>query len=179
MDAYIQWAKSNNSLFILTFDEDNHAYNNRIVTIFTGPMVRGGVYSKYMNHYSVLRTIQDMYNIGQSGHSGEVESVKECWLPSTNNIGNEQSADMDWMVYGLGETGELNVDYTLNTGAAVIVRVFTMDGKLVHEKDHGREQAGIHRIIISCDKNSTAVGLYIVQLTVDETTFSKKAIIVY
>lgn len=179
IDAYIQWAKSHNSLFILTFDEDNHAYNNRIVTIFTGPMVRGGVYSKYMNHYSVLRTIQDMYNIGQAGHSGEVESVKECWLASTNDIETEDSPVRDWIVYGFGGTGELNVDYTLNSSADVTVRVFTLEGKLVHIQDYGREQAGIHRTIISCDKNSTAVGLYIVQLTVNQTAFSKKVLVVY
>ena len=39
MDAYIQWTKSNNSLFILTFDEDNDSTLNHITTIFTGKML--------------------------------------------------------------------------------------------------------------------------------------------
>src|SRR5690349_20982408 len=39
LDTYVQWAKTHNSLFILTFDEDDDSQGNRIVTIFSGPMV--------------------------------------------------------------------------------------------------------------------------------------------
>ena len=132
-----------------------------------------------MNHYSVLRTIQDMYNIGQAGHSGEVESVRECWMPSTNGIESEEMPVLDWAVYSFGGTGELNVDYTLNSISVVTIRIFTTEGKLVHEQHGGRQSTGVHRIIILPEKHISANGLYIVQLTVDENAYSKKTVLVY
>ena len=50
LNSYIEWAKTHNSLFILTFDEDNSSQGNRIVTIFTGAMVAGGQYSDHIDH---------------------------------------------------------------------------------------------------------------------------------
>src|SRR5439155_953745 len=51
LDAYVQWTYAHNSLFILTWDEDDSAHSNRIVTLFIGPMVAPGQYSETINHY--------------------------------------------------------------------------------------------------------------------------------
>ena len=61
MDAYIQWAKSNNSLCIIQWDEDNGTTGDHIPTIFAGANVKVGTYSETINHYNVLRTIEDTY----------------------------------------------------------------------------------------------------------------------
>ena len=61
LDGYIQWAKTNNSLFILTFDEDNGSSNNQIATIFVGQMVKKGTFTSKINHLNILRTIEDMF----------------------------------------------------------------------------------------------------------------------
>jgi phosphatidylinositol-3-phosphatase len=45
LGPYITWAQTHNSLFILTFDEDNDGYRNRIPCIFSGPMIRPGAYA--------------------------------------------------------------------------------------------------------------------------------------
>ena len=55
LDGYIQWAKTHNSLFIFTFDEDNNTSVNRIPTFFVGSMVKNGTYSQTNNHYNFLR----------------------------------------------------------------------------------------------------------------------------
>jgi len=178
MDAYVQWAKANNSLFILTFDEDNHAYNNRIVTIFCGPMVRGGEYPKYMNHYSLLRTIEDMYTLGHAGHAGAIESVKECWLAGFTGVAEHQTPSLEWSIYGFAGTGELNIDYTLPSLAKVSFEVFSEDGKTIYIESSHMNSPGIHRVIINPD-NRPSNGFYIVRLTVDENTFSKKTVMVY
>ncbi len=179
MDAYVQWAKTNNSLFILTFDEDNRAYNNHIVTIFIGPMVRGGQYSKYMNHFSLLRTIEDIYNTGHAGHSGEIESVKECWNSFITGTGSIDPVDLDWAVYGFAGTGELNVDYSLVSSATIKIRVYNEEGKKLYDEPGSRQNSGMHRVIINPSNHHLAGGLYIVQLMVDEKVFSKKTIMVY
>jgi hypothetical protein len=67
MDPYVQWAKTHNSLFILTFDEDDFTTANRIPTIFVGPMVRPGNYPETINHYNVLHTVEAAYGLPQIG----------------------------------------------------------------------------------------------------------------
>ncbi|HKJ45020.1 MAG TPA: alkaline phosphatase family protein [Balneolales bacterium] len=67
MSSYIKWARKHNSLFILTYDEDNDTPANHIPTLFVGQMVRHGKFKEYINHYSVLRTIEDMYGLGHAG----------------------------------------------------------------------------------------------------------------
>lgn len=71
LSAYIDWARSHNSLFILTYDEDNFTEQNEIPTIFTGEMVKSGKYNDSINHYNVLRSIEKMYNLPESGPAKE------------------------------------------------------------------------------------------------------------
>lgn len=80
LSKYIQWAKSHNSLFILTFDEDDHSMNNQIVTIFSGEMVKAGKYSTRINHYSLLRTIEDMYGLPHACNAATARPIKNCWV---------------------------------------------------------------------------------------------------
>ena len=42
IDTLITWVKKNNSLLIVTFDEDDSHHGNQITTIFIGQMVKGG-----------------------------------------------------------------------------------------------------------------------------------------
>jgi hypothetical protein len=79
LDRYIQWAKTHNSLFILTFDEDDHNYGNHITTIFTGSMVKKGQYSDTISHYNVLRTIENMYGLPYAGNAKNVTTIINCW----------------------------------------------------------------------------------------------------
>lgn len=76
--AYIKWAKKHNSLFILTFDEDNDTAPNHIPTLFVGGMVKHGRYSEFINHYSVLRTIEAMYGLGHAGPATE-KPITNIW----------------------------------------------------------------------------------------------------
>jgi phosphatidylinositol-3-phosphatase len=83
LDAYYQWAKQNNSLLIVTFDEDDRALGggptdpaspnprmqNHIATIFAGAHIRPGKYDegKGVNHVTLLRTLEAMYGLSRSG----------------------------------------------------------------------------------------------------------------
>jgi acid phosphatase len=66
---YVKWAKKNNSLLILTFDEDDFKIQNHIPTIFVGAMVRPGRYNTRIDHYDVLRTIEAIYQLPNSGEA--------------------------------------------------------------------------------------------------------------
>jgi acid phosphatase len=85
LDAYARWADTHNSLLIVTWDEDDGAANNRIATIFAGPMVKQGVYAQRIDHYSVLRTVLDMYGLAPLGASARVPAIDFVWAPAARN----------------------------------------------------------------------------------------------
>ncbi|MFF4795925.1 alkaline phosphatase family protein [Streptomyces sp. NPDC001276] len=80
-DSYIQWAKTHNSLFVLTWDEDDFTPANHIPTIMVGPMARAGEYDQKINHYNVLRTLLDMYGLDHINHTADadVSTITEPW----------------------------------------------------------------------------------------------------
>jgi acid phosphatase len=79
LDAYVRWAERNNSLLILTFDEDDGSENNRIATIFVGPMVKPGAYSQRIDHYNVLRTLTDLYGLPAPGRAATAQPITGIW----------------------------------------------------------------------------------------------------
>lgn len=78
LDAYIQWTKKNNSLFILTFDEDDFTPQNRIPTVFVGQHIKAGRMDSTINHYNVLRTIEAFYGLPATGPATE-KPIKGIW----------------------------------------------------------------------------------------------------
>jgi len=100
LDGYVQWAQSHNSLVIITFDEGHErpgnlfnrifgffqnedeggsSESNHIFTVFVGEMVKRGSYDQKIDHYSVLRTIEEMYGLSHAGSSAESSAVGNVW----------------------------------------------------------------------------------------------------
>jgi len=77
--TYADWAMSNNSLLIVTFDEDDGGHGNQVATIFLGPMVKAGQYGEYIDHYSVLRTISAMYGLKPLGNAADKKPIRDVW----------------------------------------------------------------------------------------------------
>jgi phosphatidylinositol-3-phosphatase len=83
LDAYYQWAKTHNSLLIITFDEDNNGgpgetdpadargitKQNRIPTIIAGAHIKHGDYEegRGVTHVNLLRTFEAMYKLNRCG----------------------------------------------------------------------------------------------------------------
>ena len=67
MDGYIQWARTHNSLLILTWDEDANdgqpqdQLDSR--RSWSGRTSSRDNTAKRLNHYNLLRTIEDMYGL--------------------------------------------------------------------------------------------------------------------
>ncbi|MEP7009939.1 MAG: alkaline phosphatase family protein [Acidobacteriota bacterium] len=80
-NGYLAWATQNNSLLIITFDENDHGPSgltdpaaadwkkrNRIVTILAGAHVKPGYEeSQRVTHVNLLRTLEAMYGLEKSG----------------------------------------------------------------------------------------------------------------
>jgi len=77
---YVQWARTHNSLLIVTWDEDDGSGDNRIPTLFVGPMVKPGTYRQRIDHYSVLRTVTAMYGLDAPGKSAHADPIRGVWI---------------------------------------------------------------------------------------------------
>ncbi|RWA81308.1 alkaline phosphatase family protein [Mesorhizobium sp.] len=77
--GYARWAMSNNSLLIVTFDEDDYDAKNRIFTVFYGFGVEPGLYSERIDHYTILRTIEDIASVPLLGKSAARKVIRSSW----------------------------------------------------------------------------------------------------
>lgn len=80
LGAFIEYAKTHNSLFILTFDEGNYeADGDHIFTLILGNKVKGGIYEENIFHHMLLRTLEDMYDLDHAGNASNVDPIYDCW----------------------------------------------------------------------------------------------------
>jgi acid phosphatase len=69
LDPYLRWTRQNNSLLVITFDEDDNAPDNHILTLVAGANVHSGRYSPRVDHYTVLATIERLYGLPPLGEA--------------------------------------------------------------------------------------------------------------
>ena len=79
IEQYAQWAIAHNSLLIVIWDEDDGSSNNRIATIYVGAMVKPGEYKRRIDHYNLLRTIEEIYGLTYLGESAGTQAVTGVW----------------------------------------------------------------------------------------------------
>jgi acid phosphatase len=64
------YVKKSNTLFVLTFDESNprgtpeNIAENKIYTLFYGPMTQTMQFNEYYDFYNMLRTVEDTWQLG-------------------------------------------------------------------------------------------------------------------
>jgi acid phosphatase len=75
----IDWGMKHDTLVIVTWDEDDGGVFNQIPTLFIGPMVKPGRYNGPITHYSVLRTLEEMYGLPPAGNSAAVAPITNVW----------------------------------------------------------------------------------------------------
>jgi hypothetical protein len=84
LGSYMAWAQTHNSMLVMTFDEsETKTPGNPIPTIFAGPMVKAGNVSARVDHYSMLRTLEDMYGLKALGKSADAEPITGIWRMPT------------------------------------------------------------------------------------------------
>lgn len=81
LDGYRRWAAVNQSLLVVTWDEaEDNSAANRVPLIMAGQMVRPGRYAESVDHYAVLRTIEDMFGLGHIGNATQRTPIRDIWL---------------------------------------------------------------------------------------------------
>jgi hypothetical protein len=107
LGGYVNWAPSNDSLLILTWDEDDGGSGNHIATVFVGSMVAPGSYAETIDHVDILRTIEDMYGVPYAGASNVATPITDAW----NTCGD-----------GVADAGEECGEPSLSCGTAQVCR---------------------------------------------------------
>jgi acid phosphatase len=79
LSQYAAWARANNSLLILTWDEDDNTPRNQIPTVFYGANVRPGIYNEPISHYNVLSTLEEMYGLPKLGYATRAPAITDIW----------------------------------------------------------------------------------------------------
>jgi acid phosphatase len=76
---YVDWSATHNSLLVVTFDEDGGSKDNHIATLLVGPMVQPGRSDQRIDHYSLLRTLEDMYGLPPLGSAAAAQPITGIW----------------------------------------------------------------------------------------------------
>lgn len=80
LSSYAEWAKANNSLLIVLWDESNdYLFPNRIPMIFYGANVKTGSYDEKINHYNLLSTLEQMYGLPKTGNAANASAIADIW----------------------------------------------------------------------------------------------------
>jgi hypothetical protein len=74
----LRWAAAHDTLVIFTWDE-GYDRANSIPTMFVGPMVRAGRYPERIDHFRVLRTLEDLYGLAPTGKAASAAPITGIW----------------------------------------------------------------------------------------------------
>ena len=76
LNAFAVWARTNNSLLIITWDEDDYNQDNQIATVFHGAHLRNGtVAGGTWTLHHLLRTLEDMYGTTHAGSAAQTRAI--------------------------------------------------------------------------------------------------------
>ena len=79
LGEYADWSTTHNSLLIITADEDDKDHGNRIATILTGAHLKPGRHSTRIDHYGLLRTLLDSYQLKPFGAAAQAAPLTDIW----------------------------------------------------------------------------------------------------
>ena len=88
LSSYATWAKTHNSLLVVTWDEDDYTESNQVPAIIVGQGVTPGTYDETVNHYNLLATLEAMYGLGQVGGSAGLSPITDIWSGSSTGTAN-------------------------------------------------------------------------------------------
>jgi acid phosphatase len=79
LGSYASWARTHNSLLVVTWDEDDRSAGNHIATVFYGARVRTGRYGTRVDHYGVLRTLEASFGLSPLGVAARRTPLTTIW----------------------------------------------------------------------------------------------------
>lgn len=81
LGGYVRWARTHNSLLVLTWDEDDRSAGNHIPGLLVGDHVRQLRYSGHVDHYRMLRTLEAAFGLPPLGTAADRTPLTAIWMP--------------------------------------------------------------------------------------------------
>ena len=81
LSGYVRWARTHNSLLIVTWDEDDWSAGNHIPGVLAGAHVQPGRYADWVDHYRLLRTIEALCRVPALGTANRRTPIRDVWSP--------------------------------------------------------------------------------------------------
>ncbi|WP_084724819.1 alkaline phosphatase family protein [Streptacidiphilus melanogenes] len=79
LSGYAAWARTHDSLLVVTWDEDDNGPANHIPTLVVGAGARPGRYGEPLDHYRLLRTLEASYGLPPLGVAAQRAPVTDIW----------------------------------------------------------------------------------------------------
>ncbi len=136
LDTLKQWCMANNSLLVITFDEDDDNHGNQIATLFYGPMVKNlpapNYYTEHITLYNMLRTFEDMYGLTHAGAAATATPITDCWRTNIHNAGVNTTTNNSTLKC-IPNPADNYVTFSMNTAPAepVTISINDMTGRMV------------------------------------------------
>lgn len=105
LGAYAVWAKANNSLLVVTWDENDGSAGNRVATILDGAHVNPGTYADAYNHYNLLSTILASYGLTGPNNAASATPIgngvfSTCFARGTHILTAEGEVAVETLAVG-------------------------------------------------------------------------------
>lgn len=169
----VRWASNpvNKTIVITTWDEDDGGGSNNIPLLISGGIVNGGNYNTTLNHYDVLKTIEDMYSLSLCGSSASgVDLPVAIWNTSAgiSSIPESTTQVSTWLVPA---KDELDINITTLAEGNATIRIYNFTGQLLKEIP-ARLKSGENTITLNTSYASN--GLYFLKITGDNINTCNK-----
>lgn len=177
MMPLINWAKNpaNNTLVIIVWDEDDYSSSNNVPMFFCGGLVAGGKCTAKLNHYDVLKTVEDIYKISLCGSASSGVDVPPSVWKVTIGINSITAPVNEVVTWPVPATNVLNVKVTsVSEEKDAKMALYDVTGKLVKEISV-KLTAGANFLSIPTDDVSN--GMYFLNITGENINVSKKVVV--
>ena len=179
LDGYKQYCSvpSNNSLLIVTFDEDDFTSVNRILTVFYGSHVAIGTYNQTINHYDILRMLEDANGLTtHAGSSSSSPSITFCWSSLLRSNINEYNPQDKSLIYPNPITNDFNIEIKDKKEKIVGVQIYSIMGEIILNNSFISEDS-YFKLTYNKDDLKMSNGIYIIKITYDDIEYVNKVIV--
>jgi hypothetical protein len=134
-------------------------------------MVKAGEYAETINHYTILRTIEDMYGLSYACNASTATPISDCWNVA-NGVNESEPDDNFFSVYPNPSSGTFTIQIEWSKFSKLVsFEIYNMFGEKVYKEiltsPYSKE---IHL-------NNISSGFYFVKVNDETKTYTKKLIV--